>query len=540
MATFYITTPLYYVNSKPHIGHSYTQIACDTVARYLRQSGFDVFFMTGTDEHGEKIEEAAVKAGFKAGDEKRFVDTIVPQFIELWKKLGIRYDRFIRTTDAVHEATVKKVLTLLFENGKITKKIYEGWFCTPCETFWTATQAPDGICPDCRRALEKLKEENYFLKMSEYQGALVEHIRKGPLCILPEIRRNEVLSFLEKNELADLCISRPKSRLSWGIELPFDANFVTYVWFDALINYISGIGYLDDRARFDSLWPSVCHFIGKDILRHHAIYWPIMLMGLGERPPRRIFAHGWWVVGGEKMSKSKGNVVDPMAMIEKYGVEPFRYYLLRAVQFGQDGTFSEDLFVEKYNADLANDLGNLLNRTLAMVEKYVQGVIPARGEKVQDDRLKECALGIPGRMSVAFGDWDFSLALKVLWELVNAANKYIEEKAPWKLSKAGDAATLGGVMYDLVQSIGLTAVCLYPFMPATAQAIWEQLGMKTNLEDLRFRPGERGVAAWSVVPAGTKIKKGAPLFPRIEVEQSEGIQNPKSKKQNENRKHAGS
>ena len=320
----YIPTPLYYVNAKPHIGHSYTQIICDTAARFHKQCGEEVFFMTGTDEHGEKIEKATLEAGFKKGQEKKFVDTIVPHFKELWKKLDIEYDRFIRTTDEVHEETVKKVLSILYEKGKIYKKLYKGWFCTPCEMFWSHVHAPDGICPDCKRNLEKLNEENYIFKTSEYQNELIEHIKKTNVFILPDMRKNEVLSFLEKNELQDLCISRPKTRLSWGIELPFDKNFVTYVWFDALINYISGIGYLDDRKRFDSLWPDAIHVIGKDILRHHAIYWPIMLLAIDEKPPKHIFTHGWWMIEGEKMSKSRGNVVSPDDIVHYYGADSLR------------------------------------------------------------------------------------------------------------------------------------------------------------------------------------------------------------------------
>ena len=516
MSKFYITTPLYYVNSKPHIGHSYTQVACDTIARFRKQSGDDVFFMTGTDEHGEKIEKASLESGLAQGEEKAFVDTIVPHFKELWKKLNIEFDYFIRTTDRMHEETVKKVLSALYERGKIYKKVYQGWFCTPCETFWSLTQVADGICPDCTRILEKLDEENYFLRISEYQSALIEHIKKNPLFIRPEIRRNEVLSFLEKNELQDLCISRSKTRLSWGIEMPFDKNFVTYVWVDALINYISGIGYANDRERFDSLWGASRHVIGKDILRHHAIYWAILLLALGEKPPREIFAHGWWVVGGEKMSKSKGNVIDPMEMIDRYGVEPFRYYLLSAVQFGYDGTFSEKLFVEKYNADLANDLGNLVNRTLTMVEKYFGGVVPAVASSAGDDPLKSDVRSMPRRMYDAFEGWNFSASLATIWSSINRANKYIEDKAPWKLAKDSNKEALGEVIYNLLQALGIVAVSLYPFMPETARSIWEQLGIKSDIKEFRFSD-LRQEDVWGLVSSGIAIKKSAPLFPRIEV-----------------------
>ena len=355
MKKFYITTPLYYVNSKPHIGHSYTQIACDTVARFMRRSGHDVFFMTGTDEHGEKIEKATLEKGYKEGEEKAFVDEIVPVFKGLWKKININYDFFIRTTDDYHVKSVQACLERLKKTDKIYKKVYKGWFCTPCETFWSKGQVPDGVCPDCKRPAEKLDEENYFLKISEYQTWLIDYIGAHPDFIKPDFRRNEVLGFL-KEPLLDLCISRSKSRMAWGIEIPFDKNYVTYVWFDALLNYISGAGYPHDMARFKKLWPADYHVIGKDILRHHAVYWPIILRSLDIEPPKTIFAHGWWIIKGEKMSKSKGNVVDPVEIVAQYGVDPYRYFLLREVPFGLDGSFSEELLVARYNSDLANDL----------------------------------------------------------------------------------------------------------------------------------------------------------------------------------------
>jgi len=517
MKKLYVTTPLYYVNAKPHIGHSYTEIACDTVARFMRQAGCEVFFMTGTDEHGEKIERAVIEAGLKQGDEKQFVDGIVPHFKELWRRLGIQYDYFIRTTDELHESTVKKVLEILFEKGKICKKAYRGWFCTPCEMFWTDTQAEKGICPDCKRPLERLDEENYFLKLSEYQDALITHIRDNPSFILPDIRRNEVLSFLKHNELQDLCISRPKTRLRWGIELPFDGNFVTYVWLDALINYISGIGYLNDKERFRNLWPYAYHVIGKDILRHHAIYWPILLMALDEKPPAHIFAHGWWVVGGEKMSKSKGNIVDPMEMIDKYGVEPFRYYLLSAVTFGADGVFSEELFVKKYNADLANDLGNLLNRTLTMIEKYFGGILPRQTASGTDDRLRKATADLPAEVAGNFKGNDFSAALSAIWSIIGRANKYIEEKAPWKLAKTGEHDALKEVIYNLAQALGAIAVSLYSFMPETSRSIWGQLGMDSKIETLTFQALTEAARSAEIIPPGTAVRKMKPLFPRIET-----------------------
>jgi len=520
MKTIYITSPLYYVNAAPHIGHAYTQIICDAVARFQKQRGHKVFFMTGTDEHGEKIEKAALEAGFAAGEEKKFVDTVVPRFTALWKKLNIGYDHFIRTTDKTHKETVKEILTLLYDKEKIYKKVYEGWFCTPCEAFWSDSQAPSGICPDCGRKAEKLNEENYFFKISKYQNALIDHIKrkraeKTPF-IIPQIRENEVLSFLEKNKLQDLCISRPKTRLSWGVGVPFDKNFVTYVWFDALINYISGVGYTYDRPRFDSIWPAYGHFIGKDILRHHAIYWPIILMALGEKLPGHIFTHGWWVIKGEKMSKSRGNIVDPEVLIEKYDADAFRYFLLSAVQFGYDGTFSEELFIRKYNDDLANDLGNLVNRTLTMLEKYFDGIVPSAGAQARDKGPGEAAGAMPARMGIAFADGDSWLTLKIIWDRIGWANKYIENEAPWKLAKE-NTDRLKIVLYNLTQTLGAISVCLYPFMPDAASSMWKQLGMKSDVASIKLytaNAGEKG-KFWGIIPPGTKTCKGKPLFPRI-------------------------
>jgi methionyl-tRNA synthetase len=495
---FYITTPLYYVNAPAHIGHSYTNIAADTLARYMRSliGPENVRFLTGTDEHGQKIYRAAVAAGLEP---KAFVDKMSGQFKELWKALGISYDDFIRTTEPRHILTVTKILEILYKNGDIYQNKYEGWYCTPCETFLTQTQMIDSLCPDCKRPVEKILETNYFFKLAKYQDWLLSYIRDNPDFIRPQIRRNEVLSFLELNRLTDLCVSRPKERLSWGIPLPFSPDHVTYVWFDALINYISAVGEFDASGRYISKWwPADIHFIGKDILRQHAIYWPIMLKALGIELPKAVLAHGWWMIGDNKMSKSRGNVVHPAEIAAKFGVDVYRYFLLRDVPFGLDGNFSQEAIIRRFNGDLANDLGNLLYRTLTMIEKYFSGGIPQSKTRPHDqnckiiiNKIEDIGSEIARALSI-MQDCNFSAALGEIWSLINMANKYVEETKPWNLAKEAKTKELEGFILVLVDVIRKVQKEVAPFMPATSLAIKEQFG-------------------------DTRIKKADPLFPRIDL-----------------------
>lgn len=511
----YLTTPLYYVNSRPHIGHSYTNIAADALARFMRLKlgRENVYFLTGTDEHGQKIDKAAQAAGLPP---QEFTDKISQTFRDLWATLSIDYDDFIRTTEPRHIKAVQAVWKALEAKKEIYKDTYSGFYCTPDESFFNPTQVLNEngqvLCPDCKRPVDKIEEENYFLRISKYQEWLISLIKNGQMRILPDTRKNEVLGFLENNPLQDLCISRPKNRLSWGIQSPLSEGHVTYVWFDALINYITAPGYGVDEKKLKTWWPAAVHIIGKDILRHHAVYWPIILHALGLEPPKMIFAHGWWVQGGQKMSKSRGNVVDPVEIAKTYGVDPYRYFLLSETPFGQDGTFSEEALIDRFNTALANDLGNLLHRSLTMCEKYFEGNIPAGVSSKCKGDLRSGVDALAPKLSACMDKLAYSDALAEIWTLVNQANKFIEVKAPWKLSKEGKVEELQQVIVELMEVLRAVAQAVWPFMPATGEGIWKQLGIERSITEVPFKEN-----AWGFFEKGGRVQKGAPLFPRIEV-----------------------
>ncbi len=518
---FYITTPIYYVNDVPHIGHAYTTIAADVMARYRRLAGQDVFFLTGLDEHGQKVQQAAAKAGISPQDH---CDRLAPQFLNLWKRLQISHNAFIRTTDAQHRQAVQRTMQTLYDRGEIYQDSYTGWYCTFDERFWTEKDVVDGQCPDCRRPVERLSETNYFFRMSKYQNRLKQYLEDHPQFIRPDTRRNEVLGFLQK-PLEDLSISRPKSRLSWGIELPFDANYVTYVWFDALVNYRSALEYLAPAAgtqqASDRYWPASIHLVGKDILTTHAVYWSTILMALELPLPDSIFAHGWWTVNGEKMSKSRGNVVDPYRTVEEFGVDAFRYFLLREVPFGHDGDFSQEAFIGRINSDLANGLGNLLSRTLTLVERFSKGAIPepvpsaqgAKGAMEQElARTAESLVAEKLLTHLAVDRLEFNRALEAIWGLVQLGNQYIDKTAPWNLAKnPKDQPRLDTVLYHAAETLRFLTLALFPFMPHTAEEMKRQLGLQLNFS----KPLLAGDVHWGGLLPGTVIAKGQALFPRV-------------------------
>lgn len=510
--TFYITTPIYYPSNKLHVGNSYTTVAADALARLKRMTGYRVWFLTGTDEHGQKIQRQAEKANLSPID---FVDEIVAGIKELWQVLDIQYDDFIRTTEARHKDKVAEIFTRFYEQGDIYKAKYEGWYCTPCEAFWLERQLENGNCPDCARDVELLAEEAYFFRMSRYAQRLLDHIDNNPEFIQPVSRKNEMVNNFLKPGLEDLCVSR--TSFDWGIPVPFDHGHIIYVWLDALSNYITALGYGDEGSNFNRFWPADVQLIGKDILRFHTIYWPIFLMALDLPLPKTVFGHGWLLLQEGKMSKSKGNAVDPRVLAERYSSDALRYFLLREIPFGQDGIFSPEAFLTRINTDLANDLGNLVSRTLTMAERYFDGVLPKPALEAEqiDSELHTLALSIPAAVETFMDSLKFSDALAELWKLVRRSNKYIDENTPWNLAKdAAGRERLGTVIYNLVESIRFIAVMLQPFMPRTPERIWKQLGLESDVE----LQGWSSLQRWGTIRPGITVQRGEDLFPRLNLQ----------------------
>ncbi len=508
--TYYITTPIYYPSDKLHIGHSYCTVAADTAARFKRMLGYDVMFLTGTDEHGQKIQRIAHENGKSP---KEYVDGVVAGIRELWKTLDIANDKFIRTTDSYHVEIVQKIFKKLYDKGDIYKSEYEGWYCTPCESFWTEHQLKAGKCPDCGRDVEVTKEESYFFKLSKYADRLIKHIEDNPEFIQPQSRQNEMLNNFLRPGLEDLCVSR--TSFDWGIPVTFDKGHVIYVWVDALSNYITALGYLtEDDELYKKFWPADVHLVGKEIVRFHTIIWPIMLMALDIPLPKQVFGHGWLILEGGKMSKSKGNVVDPLVLVEKYGVDPIRYFLLREVPFGSDGLYSEEALVNRLNSDLANDLGNLVSRTVTMIEKYFDGIIPTpvKIDDPFDNDIRRIAMELPQKAEKLMDNLQFSNTLVEIWKLVGRSNKYIDETMPWILARdESKKERLATVLYNLAESLRYIAVLIGAFMPNTPKQIFSQLG----IIDDKLKSWD-SLKEFGAPLAGIKVKKGGIIFPRVE------------------------